>query len=112
MSNQTPNTEKMFNALESIISYDGHYEWLKEMRDGMEKLLESGDKYAYYTNPFNHTKWHTEEHTIYMLLVGMFGEWGTSIRGGWIVDLRGCIDFIDAICKRSWECEAEMEENE
>lgn len=105
-----PNAEKMFDALESIIWYDGHYEWLKEMRDDMEKLLQSGDKYTSYKCPFDYTEWHTEQHTIYMLLVGMFGDWGTSIRGGWIDDLKDCIDFIDAICKESWKREAEEED--
>ena len=104
--------EKMYHALESIIWYDGHYEWLKELRDDLEKLLQSGEKYVSYACPFKSTEWHTEKHTIYMLLVGMFGNWGTSIRGGWISDLKGCIDFIDAICKEAWERDAEEEEEE
>lgn len=113
MKVKIPNTtEKMFDALESIIWYDGHYEWLKELRDDMEKLLQSGDKYTNYKSPFDYTEWHTEQHTIYMLLVGMFGDWGTSIRGGWISDLKDCIDFIDAICKESWESEAERNERQ
>lgn len=104
--------DKILNALESIIWYDGHYEWLKKMRDEMEAVLKSGDKYANYTNPFPLEQWHTEHHTIYMLLVGMFGDWGTSIRSGWIEDIKGCIEFIDAICKESWEADAEREEEQ
>lgn len=91
----------LFNSLETIIWYDGHYVWLKELRDDMEK--HDGHTYG---NPFDTKNWHTEHHTIWMLLVGMFGNWGTSIRGGWIDDIPGCIAFIDAVCHDSWEAEA------
>ena len=104
--------DKIFDALESIIWYDGHYGWLKEMRDDMENLLKTGDKYVNYPIPFDTSEWHTERHTIYMLLVGMFGDWGTSIRSGWIEDIKGCIEFIDAICKESWEADAERGEGQ
>lgn len=90
----------LFEALESIIWYDGHYEWLKVLRDEMEKL----PKGKFFTMPRS-IKWHTEIHTIWMLLVGMFGDWGTSIRSGWIEDVSGCIEFIDAVCKESWEAD-------
>lgn len=91
--------EKFFDALGSIIWYDGHCEWLKTIRDEMETILKTGDKYANYICPFDYAEWHTEQHTIFMILVGMFGDWGTSIRGGWIDDMEGCIEFIDVICK-------------
>lgn len=100
--------EKFFYALESIIWYDGHYEWLKQLRDDMAEHLDN--RSPNYPCPFPSKQWHTEQHTIYMLLVGMFGDWGTSIRGGWIEDIRGCIEFIDAVCKESWEEEGEDNE--
>ena len=90
----------LFDALESIVWYNGHYEWLKELR---EVLLELPKGKNYLIPP--HIKWHTEEHVIWMLLVGMFGDWGTSVRSGWIQDVQGCIEFIDAICKPSLEAE-------
>lgn len=90
----------LFDALESIILYDGHYEWLKELRDDLVKHREDFS----YTMPDN-IEWHTEEHTIWMLLVGMFGEWGTSIRSGWIQEIDDCVEFINAVCKMSWEAE-------
>ena len=88
----------MFDALESIIWYDGHYEWLKELRDTLETL--SADET--YCCPIETEFWHTEKHTIWMLLVGMFGDWGTSIRSGWIDKIPECIEFIDAVCETSW----------
>ena len=90
----------LFNALESIVWYDGHYVWLKELRDDLEKHR---TEYSYMIP--DDIEWHTEKHTIWMLLVGIFGDWGTSIRSGWIEDIDGCIEFIDALCKDSWEAE-------
>lgn len=104
--------KKLFNALDSVIWYDGHYEWLKELRDDMEVYLKSNDKKAFYQIIFPAPEWLSEKHTIYMLLVGMFGDWGTSIRGGWIEDTEECIKFIDEICKHSWEAEKLREDND
>ena len=39
--------------------------------------------------------WGTEEHCVYMMLVGMFGDWGTSIRGGWIEDCEECKKWLE-----------------
>ena len=89
---------KLYEALENIIWYDGHYRWLKELRDELEAHGE------FYPKP-DSIEWHTEQHCIWMLLVGTFGEWGTSIRTGWIEDIKGCIAFIDEICKESWEAD-------
>lgn len=91
----------LFDALESVIWYSGHYKWLKELRDILEKLPEGET----YTCPFDTKDWHYEPHVIWMLLVGMFGEWGTSIRCGWIDKPKECVEFIDAVCKMSWEAE-------
>lgn len=87
----------LHDALESIVWYDGHYEWLKELRDDMEKHKTD----AIYRKEFE--VWHTEEHVIWMLLVGMFGEWGTSIRSGWIDRIGECVNFIDALCGDLWK---------
>ena len=92
----------LFDAFKDIVWYDGHYEWLKDLRD---ELFEHREE-RHYSMPRD-IVWHTEVHTIWMLLVGMFGNWGTSIRGGWLEDLDGCIAFIDALCKEAWEHEEE-----
>ena len=90
----------LFDALESIVLYDGHSGWLKELRDELARL---GDD-EYFNMP-NNIKWRSEEHAIMMLLVGMFGDWGTSIRSGWISDKTGCIEFVERLCKEAWEAE-------
>lgn len=100
--------DPLFEALENIIWYDGHYEWLMKLRDDMQAHI--GDRI--YENPFPTEQWHTEGHTIWMLLVGMFGDWGTSIRSGWIDNIQGCIRFIDAVCATARCAEALREEIE
>lgn len=40
-------------------------------------------------------EWGSEEHCIYMLLVGMFGNWGTSIRSGWLEKYKECKEFLE-----------------
>ena len=90
----------LFDALSCIVWYDCHYEWLKCLRD---ELAEHPGGLVYMM-PRN-IEWHSEKHTIMMLLVGMFGNWGTSIRSGWIDDKKGCIEFIERLCGEYWEVE-------
>ena len=87
----------LYDALESVVWYDGHYVWLKELRDNLSRLADG----EVYHMPQD-LRWNTEEHTIMMLLVGMFGDWGTSIRCGWIGDKAGCIAFIEQMCEDFW----------
>ena len=80
-------------ALESIIWYNGHQEFLIDLADKLEASE------SYYPNPIDVAEWHTEMHCIWMLLVGMFGDWGTSIRGGWIEKTKECAEYIRNLCK-------------
>lgn len=79
----------LFDALANIVWYDKHSDWLREVCVELEKAKKEGTNYCIYD-----MEWHTEIHTIWMLLIGMFGDWGSSIRSGWIEDIDGCIDFI------------------
>jgi len=98
--------EGIVYALENIIWYDGLHFWLKDLRDDLLKFSESEEsERSFYCCPLDTQIWHTERHVIWMLLVGMFGDWGTSIRAGWIEKIPECVDFIDQICKTSWEAE-------
>lgn len=96
---------ELAEALENIIWYNGHYVWLKKLRDDMATRLSGGFRLS-FSMPKD-IEWHTEQHFIWMLLVGVFGEWGTSIRSGWIEDVAGCMKFIDQICEDSWEVDKE-----
>lgn len=79
-------------ALRNIVFYDGHKEWLMRIADVLENTQ------SVVSCPFSHRQWGTEEHTIWMILVGMFGDWGTSIRGGWIERNKEAAEFIRDIC--------------
>ena len=94
---------KMREALSNIVWYNWHYGWLKDLRD----RLEEHPRGEFFTDLIHPDDWLTDRHIIVMILVGMFGDWGTSIRTGWIEDIDGCIKFIDDICAASWEAEAQ-----
>ena len=87
--------EKIQYALECIVWYNCHYEWLERLANEIENTN------GYYMNPFDVSEWHSEKHFIFMLLVGMFGDWGTSIRGGWIEQTKECAEYIKRLCKNA-----------
>lgn len=64
-------------SLNLICWYNGH---TKTFLNLAEELKNYNEKKNFY---WKH-EWDTEEHFIWMLLVGMFGDWGTSINSGWI----------------------------
>lgn len=88
--------ESLYETLRTIVWYNGHSEWLKELIKALEEKKKE-ETYKNYPNPLPTSEWHTEKHMIWMLLVGMFGDWGTSIRGGWIEQHDECIAFIKSI---------------
>lgn len=86
-------TTDLEDALSSIVWYDDHEDWLTDLRDSLQRHPDGEN----YMCPFRSEEWHSEPHVIWMLLVGMFGNWGTSIRSGWIDDKEGCIAFINKL---------------
>lgn len=90
----------LFNALESIVWYNGHHVWLTKLVE----ILESNDTEYGISCPDFCAKRDTEAHCIWMLLVGMFGEWGTSINSGWIEQnkRKEAAQFIRELCAESW----------
>lgn len=103
--------EDLYDSIHNIIWYDGNYVWLKDLRDDMVNFKKTHDEYANYPNPFDHAQWHTEQHVIYMLLAGLFGDWGTSIRSAWIEDIDGCIEFINFMCEECWKWDKERKDD-
>lgn len=93
--------ESMYETLKSIVAYNGHSQWLKEIIKALEEKKK--EKYSNYCIPLPTSEWHTEKHTIWMLLVGMFGDWGTSIRSGWIEQYDDCIEFIESLIREDEE---------
>ena len=99
------------DALCSILWYNGYFEDAEEGKDSdticdkLKSLLKTAIENKAYTLPLYEVEeiipgisaWDTELHCIWMMLVGMFGDWGTSIRTGWIdrEHFQDVIDFLD-----------------
>lgn len=96
--------EKLEEALINIIWYNCHYEWLEKLADELESTS------MHYIYPLHSVD--TELHAIWMLLVGMFGNWGTSINGGWIENTKECAAYIRKLCRRAKGEEVEDDNNE
>ena len=89
--------ESLQYAFECIVWYNCHYEWLEELAD----QLEATEPGQLFRNPLEVSEWHTEKHFVWMLLVGMFGNWGTSIRSGWIEQTTEAAEYIRKLCKKA-----------
>lgn len=98
--------EQLYDALESVVWYNGHYQWLEKLIH----ILESPQPSKNISCPDFCNKRNSEEHVIWMLLVGMFGEWGTSINSGWIEysKRKEAAQFIKELCAESWKAEGMM----
>jgi hypothetical protein len=90
---KTMKETELVSVMQNIVWYDGHEDWLADLRDALQRHPDGEN----YMCPFGPEKWHSEPHGIWMLLVVMFGDWGTSIRSGWIDDKDGCIAFINKL---------------
>ena len=91
--------ERIKHSFGSIAFYNGHEEWLWKLADD----LSSCNKGFFECNiPVE--EWNTDKHALWMFLVGIFGNWGTSIRSGWIEDTDAAADFINQSTDRyaSW----------
>ena len=102
--------ERIKHSFGSIAFYNGHEEWLWKLADD----LSSCNKGFFKCNiPVE--EWNTDKHALWMFLVGIFGNWGTSIRSGWIEDTDAAADFINHSTDRyaSWrKTEEEGADNE
>ena len=83
-------------AISNIAYYNGHEEWLWKIADEIAVLPE-GIIYPCCLDP---SEWYTDRHALWMMLVSAFGEWGTSIRSGWIDRPKECAAFINEITER------------
>lgn len=77
-------TSKIFFALANIVYYQGYEEDLISLK---EKLISHYERNSEEKDSFccpEHYQYDIQFHMYWMILVGCFGEWGTSIRSGWI----------------------------
>lgn len=83
--------EKMADAFGSIVWYNGYLGWFRELE---QALRNHTGKYNIFPCPVPVDEWNTDLHCLWMFLVGLFGDYGTSIRSGWIVDREGATAFL------------------
>ena len=77
-------TGEIFFALANIVYYQGYGEDLISLKEKLKSHYErnSEEKEPFYCP--DHYQYDIQFHIYWMILVGCFGEWGTSIRSGWI----------------------------
>ena len=91
--------DKFAEAFDSIAHYNGYEEWLWEMADKLDGLDENESLACQVPTE----EWHTDKHALWMMLVSAFGEWGTSIRSGWIDKPKDAARFINEATDRYGE---------
>jgi len=102
MSEKTPTTKRppasrtLIYAISNVVWYNGLEDTIKEWKN---------IKHPNYSAilPVPDEVWEEDNkdlQAIWMICVSMFGDYGTSPRGGWIEDVEEFCDFIDAITSR------------
>ena len=80
--------ESCKEILRTLIMYNHDVEYFEDFADVLES--QDGNMCIPFSSVFNDN----ELHTIFEILVILFGDWGTSVRSGWIEDTKGCAKFI------------------
>ena len=93
--------DRFKEAFGNIACYNGHEEWLWELSD---VLAAAG---GFVACPITEYEWLTDKHALWMMLVSAFGDWGTSIRSGWIEETKEAAEFINEATDRYAEWRAD-----
>ena len=88
--------DRFAQAFGDIASYNGHEEWLWRIADKLETI----DTFQILPCPVPTEEWFTDKHALWMMLVSAFGNWGTSIRSGWIEEAEDAAKFINEATDR------------
>ena len=102
------NYEHLIEILDTITWYNGIYEPLLDLK---KDLLDCNNRYNYLkckdnSLEYKHESFYDNQFEIfYMMLVLMFGDYGTSPRSGWLylINKEKIIEFIDRITKTGRE---------
>jgi len=109
-------THRLINGILTICFYNGYQEFIIDLVEYLEKQVASkvlsdvigfqefmGGKYAWnYDNPDDDN---STLHTIQMLLVNEYGDYGTSVRFGWIDsnNYQKLLDDLNYVIKDQWQ---------
>ena len=90
--------KELIDALDRVVWYNGHYEELFKIKEEIKKEKDITYSYCTTDNQFQ---------VIYMILVVLFGDYGTSPRGGWLYmeNKEKILNFIDLITKTAREAD-------
>ena len=88
--------DRFAEAFGHIAWYDGYNGWLWQISDRLKELKDG----EFLPCPLSTDHWMTDRHALWIMLVSAFGNWGTSIRSGWIEQTKEAADFIDAATER------------
>lgn len=86
--------EEWENGFSCIAFYNGYEEWLWDLADELDACEE-----PIFSVPTD-LEWFTDKHALWMMLVALFGDWGTSIRSGWIERPKEAAEFINRVTDR------------
>lgn len=90
--------EKLLDSLDSVVWYNGYYEKFEKIKNEISKMKENENYRFDYGND-------EQFQVIWMILVELYGDCGTSPRSGWL-EMKNrdkIIKFIDRITKTSRE---------
>lgn len=97
----SPGREGLIDALRSIVSYN----CLAPRLQAIKKWPDNHPTYPDIICLFRDDSTTDDDQfeVFWMILVCMFGDWGTSPRWAWIDDVDGAYKFIDLLCDTSVE---------
>lgn len=103
--NELPKAEELLDALDSLVWYNGAYEILEDV----QRYIKSHIDGKVITYPYSLLAGEDKQtsKTVWFLMVCMFGDYGTSPRGGWIEakNKDKAIAFLNAIMRTYVESE-------
>lgn len=99
LDEQDSKLEKIRDALDSVVWYNGYWDTVKEWIDDLEKL--SDIETFYRPKPI------TDEgaEVLWMICVLLYGNYGTSPRSGWVEKTKECREFLIWLTKDTREYE-------
>ena len=107
--------ERIIDVFADVVWYNGYEPTVEEWLQEMSKKRPKGETVPplYTTENLNWIKMSKDEifdfaqqQVLWMVLVNLFGDYGTSPRFGWIEHPRACANFLKEVLKnidRDWE---------
>lgn len=91
--------EKMMEALNGVVQYNGLYQFIEKWRRVLFTAINENSGLLQRPPMENDLSIFVQAQLefIWMILVQLYGNYGTSPRSGWIENKEGALNFIDMI---------------